>query len=92
MGKVALPPRSRGSSADKISYKSKLKEHYDKKGQPGRPLVYKTEPLCGSGPFISYIFIAELGRDVVGSKAKNKKDAEQGAAQEVLRVLHLNNL
>ena len=82
--------QSRGGNSEAItnnvSWKSRLKEFYDKRGQPDLLLCYKTEEVAGNN-FVSSIFIPELGREVKGGLGRSKKDAEQDAARQSLELL-----
>ena len=77
---------SRGEAVSPVSWKSRLKEYYDKRGQPGKKLCYKTEPDSRGG-FVSSIYILELQMEVKGQSCKSKKEAEQNTARRVLQHL-----
>ena len=68
-----------------VSWKSLLKEHYDKRGHPNMVLNYDTMP-SGSG-FLSEVFVPELRRKVKGEIGRSKKEAEQSAAKKALQLL-----
>lgn len=72
-------------TAPNISWKSKLKEHYDKQGKPGMELKYKVAELDEG--FSASVFIPELRKEVKGVRGKNKKEAEQNAAKKVMQLL-----
>ena len=69
-----------------VSWVSRLKEHYDKQGQPGMKLDFKEEEIEVQG-FVSSVFVPELGREVKGEVAKSKKEARQSAAKRALQHL-----
>jgi dsRNA-specific ribonuclease len=69
------------------SWKSKLKEHYDKQGMPGTELKYTTVDVEGRG-FVSSIFVPDLRREVKGEPKKSKKEAEQNAAEKAIHLLY----
>ena len=91
LSKVIQPIQSRGAVSDSVSWKSKLKEFYDKRGEPNTQLQYQTRPV-GSLCYESSVFVKELGKNVGGSTAKSKKEAEQNAAQTALRLLRKTKL
>lgn len=92
--KVSQQIQSRGADTKSVSYKSKLKEFYDKRGEPNIQLNYETVPTGSPGnpSFVSSVFIKELGRHVSGSSAKSKKEAQQSAAQYALGLLRKSTL
>ena len=69
-----------------VSWVSKLKEHYDKRGQPGMQFDYQVEEI-GTQSFVSSVFVPELKRKVKGEVAKSKKEAKQNAAKRALQFL-----
>ena len=77
---------SMGTQSRGVSWKSRLKEYYDKQGQPGKWLCYETEPDSRGG-FVSSIYIPELHGKVKGQSCKSKKEAEQDTARKVLELL-----
>ena len=81
-GRIASPP----TNSANITYKMKLKQYYDKQGQPWKELDYKTEP-DSRGSFVSHIYIPELQKEVKGESARTKKEAEQNTAKKVLQLL-----
>ena len=82
------PVQSRGAVDGTVSWISKLKEHYDKKGEPNQPLDIQVKSVDGSSPhFVAYIYIKELNRYVDGPSAKSKKEAKQSAAKSALQLL-----
>jgi len=88
------PVQSRGAVTGVTSWISKLKEYYDKKGEPNQSLDYRVTPVdSGQSPqFVAYVYIKELEQYVSGSLAKSKKEAKQSAAQYALRLLGQHNL
>ena len=71
---------------DKI-WKSKLKEYYDKRGQPNAP-VYKTFEVA-LGRFQSTVFTGDFGPGgMQGDVCDSKKEAEQSAAQKAVKMLN----
>ena len=78
--------QSRGSV--EVSWVSKLKEHYDKRGQPGMQFDFQVEEI-GTQSFVSSVFVPELKRKVKGEVAKSKKEAKQNAAKRALQFLKL---
>ncbi len=80
-----------GGASGQVSWKSKLKEFYDKKGEPNKELKYDTKPAGnGTSPqFISSIYILELGESVQGVISRSKKEAEQSAAKKALDKLQI---
>ena len=69
-----------------VSWVSKLKEHYDKRGQPGMQFDFQVE-VIGTQNFVSSVFVPELKRKVKGEVAKSKKEAKQSAAKRALQFL-----
>ena len=70
------------------SWKSKLKEHYNKQGKAALELKYRTVEL-DDGSFTASIFIPELRREVGGERGRSKKEAEHNAAKTALKLLEL---
>ena len=75
--------RSTVAVSDKV-WKSKLKEYFDKKGQPSVVLDYTTW-ACPQG-YVSVVCGPEFG-EAKGDVRKSKKEAEQSAAQKALEKL-----
>ena len=72
---------------DKI-WKSKLKEYYDKKGQPNASIVYKTFEVA-LGRFQSTVFTGDFGPGgAQGDVCDSKKEAEQSAARKAVKMLN----
>lgn len=84
--KEAIQSRGVSAPASDVSWKSKLKEHYDKQGKAGMELKYTMKEETGC--FVSSVFIPELGRYVEGQSGRSKKEAMQNAAQRAMQLLY----
>ena len=74
-------------------YKQRLKEHYDKIGFAGAPIVYSTREASANGAFVSEVTVKAGGEPLhaQGDMCKNKKEAEHSAACRALQKLSLKS-
>ena len=81
---------SRGPSPTAKIWKSKLKEYYDKSGQPGVQPKYVTKE-CSKGGFQCTLFSPEIGY-TCGDIGRSKSEAEHSAAHKALQKLKFNSI
>jgi dsRNA-specific ribonuclease len=79
-------PTKTQATAVATTWKSQLKEHYDKSGMAGEGPKYNTVEVQGG--FVASVRVPRLGMEVKGDKKKNKKEAEQSAAEKAIRSLN----
>ena len=85
---IARTSQSHSPTGVPTSWKSRLKEYYDKKGRPGMEIKYKAVVL-EQDRFVATVSVPELG-EVKGKSGRSKREAEQSAAKNALQRLQKN--
>lgn len=68
------------------NFVSRLKEHYEKQYRPVPE--YKVLARVSGEGFVARVYVVELGKEVEGEVARNKKEAKQNAARKALHRLN----